>query len=302
MADNEYKREIVNMALSILREGKTSAAGQFHDTIDDTEFADYKTAATQGLQRICFRYPSVLQTVLRDMKPDFAKQYADLGAEIHINKEISGWDYLFELPSDYLDMIDQVEQGARTIKVGQSSRDITHDHKVFTFDSYAHVVKGTDDQAWYCKLDHTAAAANKPITGADYATYWTLYDESEYLGADWVSGWSYKASASGRLLATNTYSNNPSATVDSSISSAYIKYIPYVAAGINDKPQYYPEEFKQAFAVRLASALTKDVEKQVGLLQRYEKFEKPAVLRIQNMDKHRKPHRTWMDKRGGRCQ
>jgi len=300
MADNQYKREIVNMAISILREGRTSVAGQFYSSIDDTEFADYTTAATQGLQRACFRYASVLKAVLRDIKPDFASgHYADLGAEIRINKEINGWDYLLELPSDYLDLIAQVEQGSRTIKDGQSSREVTHDHKVFTFDSYAHVVKGTDDQAYYCKLAHEAAAANKPITGADWETYWTLYDVAAALGADWVSGWSYKASESGLLLATNTYSNNPSATVDSSINSAYIKYIPYVQAGINDKPQYYPEEFKTAQAVRLASALTKDVEKQVGLLRRYKMFEKPEVLRIQNMDKHRKPHKTFLQKRLG---
>ena len=300
MANNPYKREIVNSAISILREGKTDTAGQYYATIDDTEFASYATASSPGLQRACFQYPLVLKAVLRDIKPDFASEhYADLGAEIKINKEINGWDLLFELPSNYLDMIAQVSQGARTIKVGQSSRDITYDHRVLTFDSYAHVVKGTDDQAYYCSTLHTAAAANKPITGADYADYWTLYDVASALGADWVSGWSYKASASGFLLATNTYSNDPSATVDSSIPSAYIKYIPYVQAGINDKPQYYPEEFKTAFAVRLASALTKDVEKQVGLLQRYEKYEKPAVLRVQNMDNYRKPHKTWMEKRLG---
>jgi len=300
MADNPYKREIVNMAISILREGKTSAAGQFHTEIDDTEFASYATASTQGLQRICFQYPLILQEVLRDIKPEFAgNHYADLGAEIRINQEINAWDLLFEFPDDYLDLIDQVEEGGRTIKVGQSSKEVTHDHKVFTFDSYAHVVAGTDDQAWKCILDHDAANANKPITGDDYATYWTLYDVAAGLGADWVTGWSYKAAQAGRLLATNTYSNSPSATVDGSIQSAYIQYIPYVQAGINDLPQYYTPEFKQAFAVRLASALTKDVQKQVGLLQRYAKYEKPAVHRIQNMDKYRKPHKTFLQKRLG---
>ena len=297
MADNEYKREIVNDAITILREGKTSVAGQFHTSIDDSVFNDYSTGSTEGVKRVCREYPLALKEALRDIKPEFAIQYADLGAEIRIDKEINGWDLLFEFPDDYLDMVAQVSEGGRTIKPGQSAREPTHDHKVFTFDSYAHVVLGTDSQAWKCIVAHTAAAANRPVTGADYATYWELYDVAGSLGATWRSGWSYKASQDGRLLATNTKSNSPSATVDDSIESAYIKYIPFVQAGINDKPQFYTEEFRTAFAVKLAGRITKDEIKQFNMLRRYKLYDKPAVLRIQNMDRHKKKHVTVLEAR-----
>ena len=52
-------------------------------------------------------------------------------------------------------------------------------------------VIGTDAKYYSCILTHTAAAANKPITGGDYATYWTE------LGADglvWATGEIYQAS------------------------------------------------------------------------------------------------------------
>jgi hypothetical protein len=281
MADNPYKRQIVNMAITILREGKTSAAGQFHTSIDDTEFADYTTASTQGLQRICFQYPIVLKEVLRDIQPDFAKQFADLSDEILINKEIGSWEYLFEFPSDYLALVSQVAEGNRKQK---------YDSQELVFDSYAHVVKGTDSQAWYCSADHTAASDNKPITGASYATYWTLYNTDETYGADWTTGWSYKSAQDGKLLAANHYSNDDD-------DSAYIEYIPYVQAGINDKPLHYTDEFKRAFAVRLAVALTKDPEKQLSLLKRYSLYEKPQTLRVQNMNKYIKPHISTLEAR-----
>ena len=34
------------------------------------------------------------------------------------------------------------------------------------------LVLGTDGYYYVCRLDHTSAAASRPITGADYATYW----------------------------------------------------------------------------------------------------------------------------------
>ncbi len=293
MADNPEKRLIINKAISILREGRTSSAGQFHSSITDAEFADYTTitgSGSQDKQRAVIWYEPTLILVLRDIKPDFAMEFADLGEEILINKEIAGWSYLFEFPDDYLDMVAQVAEGGRSIKVGQASKIFKYDHKVMVFDSYAHVVVGTDSQAWYCSTAHTAASANKPITGASYATYWTLYNTDSSFGATWVTGWAYKSSQDGKLLATNSYSNDNG-------NSAYIKYIPYVQAGINDKPQYYSEEFKQAFAVRLASALTKDLEKQTELLGRYARYEKPEVLRIQQMDKYIKPHITTFEAR-----
>lgn len=261
MSDNAEKRQICNMAISILREGRTSEAGQYHTEIDDTEFADYTTASTEGLKRICFQYPLILKEVLRDILPDFAKQFADLSDEILIDKEIGSWGYLFELPSDFLEIVNQIAETDRNTK---------YDKKIMTFDSYAHVVKGTDGQAWKCSTAHTSAAATKPITGADYLTVWELYNTDDAYGANWVTDWSYKVSQDGKLLVTRGYSNADG-------DSAYIEYIPYVQAGINDKPEFYTDEFKRAFAVRLASALTKNIEKQTGLLQRYALYEKPEV-------------------------
>jgi hypothetical protein len=264
MAANTYKTEIANMAVTILRQGKVSDAGQFFDSIDDTEFADYTTVtgtASQDKQRVCFVYEAILKEVLRDIQPDFAIQYADLAEEIRINKEMASHSLLFELPTNYLDIVDQISQADRSVK---------YDNEILTFDSYAHVVVGTDDQAWKCIVAHTAADANKPITGASYATYWELYDTDSAYGAAWVANWAYKASESGLLLATSDYSNTAG-------DSVYIKYLAYVQAGISDKPQFYSPEFKRAVAVRLASALTKDVEKQKELIARYGMYEKPEA-------------------------
>lgn len=42
-------------------------------------------------------------------------------------------------------------------------------------------VYNEDTMVWYvCKLTHTAAAANKPETGASWATYWSLYVEPDF--------------------------------------------------------------------------------------------------------------------------
>ncbi|KKL62755.1 hypothetical protein LCGC14_2182030 [marine sediment metagenome] len=272
MAANPEKTEIINMAISVLREGKTSSAGQFYDDITDAEFADYTTitgSGTQGKQRAVFQYEKNFKEVLRDMKPEFARQFADLNEEILINKEIANWLYLFELPTDFFNIVAQVSEDDRTVK---------YDKQVMTFDSYAHVVVGTDNQSWKCKVAHTAADANKPTTGVDYLTNWELFNTDPLFGATWVSGWAYKTSQDGKLLATSNYSNSDG-------DSAYIQYIPYVQAGINDKPEFYPDEFKRAFAVRLASALTKDVEKQNGLLARYNNYEKSQAFDTEDKDR-----------------
>jgi hypothetical protein len=50
------------------------------------------------------------------------------------------------------------------------------------------VVVGTDALNYLCIKDHTSAAANKPVTGADYATYWQAVSTA---GAVWGSGTSY---------------------------------------------------------------------------------------------------------------
>jgi len=49
-------------------------------------------------------------------------------------------------------------------------------------------VIGTDTLNYTCIVNHTAAAANKPITGGSYATYWTQTGSG---GVAWVDGTSY---------------------------------------------------------------------------------------------------------------
>jgi len=52
------------------------------------------------------------------------------------------------------------------------------------------LVNGTDDKTYKCIAAHTSAAANRPITGADYAIYWE--EESSSKGDKaWLTGTSY---------------------------------------------------------------------------------------------------------------
>lgn len=284
MADNEGKREIINRAVLKFGGGGTSAAEVLYEDLDDSYFTAPFTNVPDGRNDIlaaCVSYGNVLEKVLRDLKPDFARQFADLGAEIRINKEIGDWQYVFELPSDFLVFIRQLSQNDKSKE---------YDCRVKLFRQYAHVVKGSDDQAYYCSVAHTSASATKPITGADYATKWALYDEDGDLGAAHVSGWSYKASQTGRLLLTNEYSNDPSTTVDSSIDSAFIEYIPYVQGGINDEPAYYDEDFKNALATALwpeiAIAFGKDNESRLSALKEYKNIASQDFLENQEESKH----------------
>jgi len=289
MADNEEKRALCNRAITILTAGMTAQAGILHTEITDEQFADYTSVTTdQQIKLLCFLYEPVLLKVILDIQPDFAKQFADLGNEICINKEVGDWGLLFELPSNFIE-----DENALIAQISQANRKTKYDCKILTFDGYAHVVKGTDEQSWYCKTDHTAAAANKPITGADYATYWTLYNTDDSYGADWVSGWSYKASQDGKLLAANSYSN-----LDG--DSAYIEYLAYIQAGISDKPAYYPNAFKNAFCTRLAAEMAEDghdYERRRKLMEEYELIAKPRVWQVQNRNDFEETRPTFLESR-----
>jgi len=80
-------------------------------------------------------------------------------------------------------------------------------------------VLGTDGKNYTCILAHTAAAINKPITGANWATYWTQKGSS---GGTWVDGSAYTAIPSivtgwaATLAAFNLYRNRakPTTLVD----------------------------------------------------------------------------------------
>lgn len=50
------------------------------------------------------------------------------------------------------------------------------------------VIVGTDANNYLCIKNHTSAAANKPITGADYATYW---QQVTVTGATWATATAY---------------------------------------------------------------------------------------------------------------
>lgn len=292
--DNAQKRALVNRALLIFSGAKTPKGRIFFTEITDDDFSDPFTNVSgndEAKLAACVSYEPVLKRVFTELQPKFARQYADLGAEIRINKEIADWSYLFELPSDYFDIVTQVSQANRKTKI---------ESKVLTFNEYAHIVNGTDDQTYYCSTAHTGASEYKPITGASYADKWSLYD-ADKIGVDYVIGWSYKASQSGKLLVTNEYSNDPSTTVDGDIDSAYIQYIPYVQAGINDKPEYYPEHFANAFCTRLgaeiASAIGKGYERRRELLQEYDMIAKPDFWGIQQAKEHIEERTTILEAR-----
>ena len=54
------------------------------------------------------------------------------------------------------------------------------------------LVYGSNGNQYRCILDHTSAASNKPITGANYATYWEATGVTG--GSDnWVTGTAYKS-------------------------------------------------------------------------------------------------------------
>ena len=73
-------------------------------------------------------------------------------------------------------------------------------------------VVGTDTKNYACILAHTAAALNKPVTGANWATYWQQKGSS---GGTWVDGSAYTAVPaivsgwSATLAAFNLYRNRP---------------------------------------------------------------------------------------------
>jgi hypothetical protein len=276
MADATHKRAIINRAILIFSAGTTGAARVLFEDgdMDTTYFSDPHANVPSTRKDIlvsCIAYEQVLKRILIDLKPEFAKQYADLGHEIRINKEHGDWSYIFELPSDFLWLIAQIDQ-----------TDIKKEYKAVVkyFREYAHIVTGSDDQTYYCSTAHISVddTSDGEPPDDDGDSNWTLYDEDN-IGADWVEGWSYKASETGRLLLTNNYSNYPSTTVDESIDSAFIEYISYVQAGINDEPEYYSEDFCNAFATRLgaelALAIGKDYKRRLELISEYENIAKP---------------------------
>jgi len=289
MADNPSKRAIVNRALMILNAGRTAQAGMFFTSLTDEQFADWTTVSETDYpdaRMAVMIYEHILKQVIEDIQPDFASAYADLGQPMKVDKADGGWSYLFELPSDFLALVKQCAQGVPSQGF---------DCELLHFRTYSHVVLGTDDQAYYCNTNHTSVddATDGQPPGDDGDTNWTLYDEDGSLGADWAAGVAYKYQATGHLLATNDLT-------DEDGESAYIQYLAYVQAARSDEPAYYPENFKNALATRLAAEMcldAKDYERRRRLLEEYQVLAKPDVWHVQARHKDRIKKTTVFDAR-----
>jgi len=292
MADNPEKRHLANRAIMILNAGKTTNSGLLFSTIDDTEFADYTTvseANSADKRLVCFLYETVLKQVIEQINPDFAIRYADLGQERLVNMESGGWSYLFELPADFLAFRAQVAEGNRKKQF---------DSEVLFFRNYSHVVVGTDGYAYYCSTAHLSADdtddGQPPDDDGD--GNWTLYsDEDASLGAQWAEEVAYLTANTAWMLGSNDFSNDDG-------DSAYIKYSGYVQAAFADEPAYYPEEFKNAFACRLAAEMaldSKDYERRRRLLEEYETLHKPACWSVQQGKTYIARPKTVFERRSG---
>jgi len=292
MADNAYKRQVVNDALIILNAGKTGQAGILFTSITDEEFADWTTVSASNhpdKRLICSIYERVLKMVLEDITPDFACFYADLGHEVAANKAYGGWDYLFELPSDYLCMIGQIDEGSKG-KQGQHC-------EVIQLANYSHVVVGTDDQAYYCSTSHTSVddSSDGQPPDDDGNSNWTLYSTDGSLGVQWYESMSYKYNSTGKLLASNIMNNKDG-------DGAYIKYVAYEQAGQSDEPQYYPAHFSNALSTRLAAEIaldSKDYERRRRLIEEYERLAKYDYRRVEYRHKQRVKPKTILEARNG---
>lgn len=288
MSDNSAKRAIINRAISILNGGRTVGAGLFFTSLTDAQFYDFSTISeteNPDARMAVMLYEPVLKQVIEDIQPDFARAYADLGTPLKINTDFGGWDYLFEVPSDFLKVVKLVEEGDKSK---------WQPCEMLFFKGYSHVVAGSDDQAYYCDTNHTSVddtTDGQPPTD-DGDGNWTLYDTDGSLGATWVAGTAYKTAATAWLLATNHLTNDDG-------DSAYIEYLAYVqtaadgTAGRSDQPLYYPESFKNALATRLAAEMCldgKDYERRTQLLREYENLAKPSYWSSQNT--HKAPPRN----------
>jgi hypothetical protein len=221
MADNAQKRNIVNHALAILNAGRTSDASVLITSIDDTEFASWSTVSvTLPDKRLaCFLYERILKQLLREIQPQFACEYADLGTAHKVNQEFGGWDYLFELPTDYLHLVKQCAEGRP---------ELGYECEVLHFRDYSHVVVGDDDQSYYCSTAHTSvdnSSDGQPPTD-DGDGNWTLYNTDGGYGATWVESTAYKTGRTASMLATNDLTNEDG-------DAAYIKYIAYVQGEVD---------------------------------------------------------------------
>lgn len=275
----------MNQSIMILNAGRTANAGTLYTDIDDTEFADFSTVSEANepdLRLACFNYEPILKLVTEDMAPKHATRPADLGRETMINQEVGGWDYLFGLPSDFLALLAQVAEGRRSFEF---------DSEVLPFHSYSHVVAGSDGSDYLCGTSHTSvdnSSDGQPPTNDGNVNWSVMAEDDDRDRATWYAGVSYKTSATERLLASNNFGNDAG-------TGAYIRYLAYVQAGFADKPEFYTEGFRIAFATRLAAEMAldgKDYQRRTSLLQEYEILAKPHARAMIQRPVHTKPHVT----------
>jgi len=293
MATNAAKTHMINLALLKLVGVTSSAQPMLKTDIDDTVFASPTTATgvnKDDVMLYCTRYPDCLKRALIDIRPKFARRYADLGLPISITEDKSilypraDWVYMFDLPSNFLDLIGQTSQGSKTDRI---------EAEVRTAHGFAHVVKGSDGQSYYCSANVTGAAANTPITGASYATYWTLFSTDDDDGMDFETGKAYKYNQTGKILLSNELSNADG-------DAAYIEYLAYTQAGVSDMPAYYDQHFVEAFVTLLAESMapwsTEQGVRQM-LIQEYERLARPAAQASDARPDYEPPENPWLDAR-----
>jgi len=90
--------------------------------------------------------------------------------------------------------------------------------------SQVSLVTGTDSNVYSCILNHTAAAANTPITGADYATYWAA-SSSASTPATWAAATSYfceKFYLTGNAWPTALSADDSTSDLDKTLDQAII--------------------------------------------------------------------------------
>ena len=294
MAGNQPKTDMMNLAFIKLG-GATDAGKVWVPVLDDSVFADpysYTGTGKESVRIAALQYPNALRQAIKDIRPKFCRRYADLGKEIRITEDgASGtifkradWELIFELPSDYNGLIHQISE---------ANKAVTYDAKEITAHSWAHIVKGTDDQAYYCTADVAGADANEPITGASYASYWALFNTDDSYGADFETGRAYKksqASHSGKLLLAKEVSNSDG-------DSAFIEYLAYALAGVGDIPTYYNQHFIDAFTTLLASYMapvSTESNARWKLQQEYIQLNKPKAVAREAEPDYEPPVQSWL--------
>ena len=293
MATNAAKTHMINLALLKLVGVTSSAQPMLKTDIDDSVFASPTTASGANKDDVmlyCTRYPDCLKRALIDIRPKFARRYADLGPPISITEDQSilypraDWVYMFDLPSNFLALIKQTEEGNKAAKIEAEER---------TAHGFAHVVAGSDGNSYYCSSFVTGAAANLPITGDDYATYWTQFSTDDDDGTTWETGKAYKSEQTGKILLSNELSNADG-------DAAYIEYLAYAQDGVSDKPAYYDQHFIEAFVTLLAESMapwsTEQGVRQM-LIQEYERLARPGALAADARPDYEPPENPWLDAR-----